>query len=176
MCRDEHCSSAFAKQTIARQGDLPCVAAVRHVSICLRQIAFVPNAGRAMLVPTQRHGKNVGTRIARPRLRSKQSPGRAISLRCCGTARLDLPPANCIRSECRTSNARPYTRKVKKDAPAWARLFASFDYWAFLASLAAFLAVSTREAKAVASAIASSERALRFISMPACFRPYMNQL
>ena len=50
-------------------------------SICLRQIAFVPNAGRAMLVPTQRHGKNVGTRIARPCLRSKQSPGRAISLR-----------------------------------------------------------------------------------------------
>ena len=47
---------------------------------------------------------------------------------------------------------------------------------AFLASLAAFLAVSTREAKAVASAMASSDRALRFISMPACFRPYMNQL
>ena len=147
QCRDENCSSAFAKQTIARQGDLPAfqqsgtldlpaancirsecrtsdarpyvrVVALRpaggHVSIscvgtsiarprlrskqspgraislrcsnplrwiCLRQIAFVLNAGRAMLVPTGRHGKNVGTSIARPRLRSKQSPGRAISLR-----------------------------------------------------------------------------------------------
>ena len=50
-CRDEHRSSEFAKQTIARQGDLPALR--RYVT-------------------------------------------------------LDLPPANCIRSECRTSNARPY--------------------------------------------------------------------
>lgn len=50
-CRDEHCSSALAKQAIVRQGD---------------PIAF-----------------HVGTG-------------------------LDLPPANCIRSECRTSNACPY--------------------------------------------------------------------
>ena len=61
-----------------------------------------------MLVPTQRHGKNVGTRIARPCLRSKQSPGRAIPPALRRYATLDLPAANCIRSECRTSNARPY--------------------------------------------------------------------
>ena len=50
------------------------------------------------------------------------------------------------------------------------------NYFAFLASLAAFLAVSTRVSKALGSAMAISDRALRFISMPACFRPYMNQL
>ncbi len=52
-CRDEHCSSALAKQAIVRQGD---------------PIAF-----------------HVGTG-------------------------LDLPPANCIRSECRTGNACPYVK------------------------------------------------------------------
>ena len=39
----------------------------------------------------------------------------------------------------------------------------------------AFLATSTREAKAAASVMASSLRALRFISTPAFFRPYMKR-
>ena len=63
----------------------------------------------------------------------------------------------------------------KKRRPS-GRLFRGMDYCAFLASLAAFLAVSTRVWKALGSAMAISDRALRFISMPACFRPYMNQL
>ena len=50
-------------------------------------------------------------------------------------------------------------------------------YWKIPATIAAaFLAVSTRASKALGSAMASSDRALRFSSMPACFRPYMNQL
>ena len=55
----------------------------------------------------------VGTRIARPRLRSKQSPGRAIPLASTRFVTLDLPAANCIRSECRTSIARPYAASRK---------------------------------------------------------------
>ena len=39
----------------------------------------------------------------------------------------------------------------------------------------AFLAVSTRTLNASGSAMASSDRALRFISMPDCFRPYMKR-
>ena len=40
----------------------------------------------------------------------------------------------------------------------------------------AALATSTREAKAAASLMASSDRDLRFISTPAFFRPYMKRL
>ncbi len=46
----------------------------------------------------------------------------------------------------------------------------------FLIHYSAFLAVSTRASKASLSAIASSDRALRFISMPALDRPYMKRL
>ena len=69
--QDEQCSSAFAKQTIARQGD-PAAHAVRCYA------AF------------QQYGT------------------------------LDLPSANCIRSECRTSNARPYVQIRRRSVrPLW---------------------------------------------------------
>ena len=59
--------------------------------ICLWQIAFVPNAGRPMTAPTS-ETENI---------RQQRTPVRH------GT-RLDLPAANCIRSECRAANDRPY--------------------------------------------------------------------
>ena len=72
-CRDEHRSSAFAKQTIARQGDLPA----------LQQSGTLD-------LPAAHDGN-----VLRPSCVE-------------GNATLDLPAANCIRSECRTSDARPY--------------------------------------------------------------------
>ena len=100
-CRDAHCASADAHPR--------SVAAKWYVRFACGKLHSLrmPDEQCSSL---RRHGKNVGTSIARPRLRSKQSPGRAIppALRRYGT--LDLPAANCIRSECRTSNARPYVR------------------------------------------------------------------
>ena len=72
-CRDEHRSSAFAKQTIARQGDLP---ALRRYGTLDLPAAHDGNVMRLSCVE--------------------------------GNATLDLPAAHCIRSECRTSDARPY--------------------------------------------------------------------
>ena len=95
---------------------------------------------------------------------------------------------NSPRAGCgtRTAESRPYGGSVSRLlSPAIQKALLSEcllycprsdAYWAFLASLAAFLAVSTRVPKALGSAMAISDRALRFISMPACFRPYMNQL
>ena len=172
MCRDEHRASAFAKQTIARQGDLPAFQQYGTLDLpaanCIRSECRTSDARPyaasrkgcrdahcASAVLRHLPMNPVGTRIARPRLRSKQSPGRAISLRFSNPVRwiclrqiafvpnagramlvptretetrrlprgahcaptradarrrdgaLDLPAANCIRSECRTSNARP---------------------------------------------------------------------
>ena len=92
MCRDEQCSPAFAKQTIARQGDLP---ALRRYGTLDLPAAHDGNVLRPSCVE--------------------------------GNATLDLPPANCIRSECRTSIARPYIRVVAL-RPAGGHV--SFHPWA----------------------------------------------
>ena len=74
--RDKPCLSAFAKQTIARRA----IHGTRSVNgICLRQIAFVPNAGQARLVPTACRGVfDVGTSLARPVRRRRTIARRAI--------------------------------------------------------------------------------------------------
>ena len=56
---------------------------------------------------------------------------------------------------------------AKKRRPVGRRFFELF--------YRAFFAVSTRTANASGSEMASSERALRFISMPAFFRPFMKR-
>ena len=61
-CRDKHCLSAFAKQTIADRQSLDDFTwgfqTTNRLSdqICLTANAFVPNAGQAILVPTQESG------------------------------------------------------------------------------------------------------------------------
>ena len=148
-------------EQIDRRAMLPVRITQSRIVICLRQIAFVPNAGQAMLVPTAENDRfrffrrgsvvdpcgRVDTRpyawLAVVRRARGYAPLQgasaawgqaALRLRCfvrcrdehCSSAFAkqtiarraikqrvdwDLPPANCIRSECRTSNACPYGRE-----------------------------------------------------------------
>ena len=128
-CRDAHCASAFAKQTIARQGDLPALRRygtwdlpAAHDGNVLRPSCVEENA--TLDLPAANCIRSeCRTSNARPYAASREEcrdehrssafakqtiarQGDLPALQQSGT--LDLPAANCIRSECRTSDARPY--------------------------------------------------------------------
>ena len=99
-CRDEHCSSAFAEQTIARRAIIPCVAAgwydgfacgklhsyrmpdkqclslqrhKRRVQGRASSYSVTREVCKDELFPTASQEKRVGTSIARPPMRNRVS-------------------------------------------------------------------------------------------------------
>ena len=117
QCRDEHCSSAFAKQTIARQGDLPAFQQSGTLDLpaanCICSECRTSNARPYAASRKECRDAHRASAFAKQTI-ARQGDLPALQQ----SATLDLPAANCIRSECRTSNARPYaaSRKGCRDA------------------------------------------------------------
>ena len=109
MCRDAHCASAFAKQTIARQGDLPALQQSGTLDLpaanCIRSECRTSDARPYAASREECRDEQCSSAFAKQTIARQ---GDLPASQRYGT--LDLPAANCIRSECRTSNARPYVQ------------------------------------------------------------------